>query len=75
MKIPYIYVGPTNKKLGLISKMLFDSKPLNIINLHKENFPLIEHLFISAEDFALNKNDLQHPESVLAKAYRQIQIS
>ena len=66
-----IYIGSSNKKYGLTQYTIYKEKPTKLIETLKEKFPLIERLFVSVIDFPELEKDLQKPETIIYKAWKQ----
>lgn len=66
-----IYVGASNKHLGLSQYTIYKEKPTALIETLKAKIPLIERLFILVEDLAEIEKELERPETIIYKAWEQ----
>lgn len=69
--MPVIYIGASNRHLGLSQYTIYTEKPEGLIEVLKERVPLIERLFISVDKFSEMEQDLKKPETVIYKAWKQ----
>lgn len=67
----YIYIGASNHKYGLVQNALYRDKPEKLIEMLKENFSLIENLFVPIDDFIDAEKELTKTASLIGKAFRQ----
>ena len=69
--MPVIYIGASNRHLGLSQYTIYTEKPVSLIEVLKNKIPLIERLFISVDKFAEMEQDLNKPETIIYKAWKQ----
>ena len=67
-----IYIGTTLKKDGVMQNEIFNDRPTELIERLKEKFPLIELLFVSADDYIDASAELVTAGSARFKALEQI---
>lgn len=66
-----IYIGASNRKLGLSQYTIYKEKPTELIEMLKPKIPSVERLFISVEEFAEAEKDLRKPETLIYKAWAE----
>lgn len=66
-----IYIGASNRRYGLSQYTIYKEKPESLIGTLKVKMPLIERLFVSIEEFAEVEKDLERPETLIYKAWKQ----
>ena len=67
-----IYIGASNKKLGLHQFTIYKDRPVNLIEMLKAQYPAVECLFVSVDDFAEVEEDLHKPESLIYAASQKM---
>lgn len=66
-----IYIGASNRKLGLTQYRLYKERPTELIETLKAKIPLIERLFISVEELRVAELELMRSETLTYKAWKQ----
>lgn len=69
-----IYIGASNRNLGLVQFALYKERPQSLIEMLKEKIPLIDKLFVDVTEFSDAEKDLSKPETLIYKAWRQSRI-
>lgn len=66
-----IYIGASNRKLGLSQFTIYKEKPTELIEMLKPKMPSVERLFVLVENFAEVEKDLSKPETLIYKAWAE----
>lgn len=66
-----IYIGANNKNYGLHQFTIYTERPEGLITILKKKMPLIGRLFVKVEDFAEAEKDLDKPETLIYKAWKE----
>ena len=69
--MPVLYIGASNRNLGLTQYTIYREKPVKLIETLKAKIPLIERLFVTAKELVQAENDLNKTETIIYKAWQQ----
>lgn len=67
-----IYIGASNRKLGLSQFTIYKTRPTKLIETLKANYPAVERLFVPVDKFAEVEKDLYKPESLIYAASQKM---
>lgn len=66
-----IYLGASNRWLGLSQYTIYKDKPEKLIETLKPKIPSAERLFVSIDEFVEAEKELEKPESLIYAAWKQ----
>lgn len=66
-----IYIGATLNRGEVRTNQLFTTRPIELIRRFREQYPLIDLMFVPVDEYSTALKELHTAGSVRAKAYAQ----